>query len=871
MTIDAGTAHSAFLAGGGQLGALIAAFDWSTTPLGPISGWCSTLKISVSIALRSQVPIVMLWGADGIMIYNDAYAVFAGNRHPHLLGSRVRQGWPEVAAFNDHVMHTVLAGGTLAFTNQELTLERNGTPEPAWMNLDYSPIVDETGQPVAVIAIVVETTSAVKARRWLAGERDRMRQMFEQAPGFMAMLEGPDHVFALTNAAYMQLVGHRDVIGKPVRQALPEIEGQGFFELLDSVYSKGQPFIGQALIAWIQRTPDATAEQRFLDLVYQPVRNPDGDVIGIFVEGADVTERVLAEQVVRDSEAQFRLYAETLPNHVWTSQPDGVLDWFNSRVYQYSGVSPGDLDNGNWITMVHPDDLDAARRAWATALDTGEPYEIEFRLRRHDGQYRWHIGRAVAIPIKNERILRWIGTNTDIDDQKRIVQALAESETRLRLAIDAGQSAIWDLDLVGSYITPSAALNRLYGFADDASPTLADYQSRYAPGERERIGRLGQASLARGHTDVEAEVLHIWPDGTQKTLLIRAQIVDGGQRALGVVIDITERKRVEARLMESERRFRLSQKAAGIASLELDIATGTVVGSDHFWEIWGLSQRESVDISVLEEIVVPTDRDIRSTSATRKAGTAEPAVEYRIVRPDTGELRWLSRHIEFLYDHQGQPLKMFGVMQDITERKEAQSRQELLTHELEHRIKNILAMVSAIASQTLRNTDLATASANFIDRLHALANAHDVLNRTRWTEASLEEVVRSAVSALPAERLQIGGPEIALNPKMALSLALSINELGTNSLKYGSLSQETGRVEVQWRIEPAATPGAQCLRWSWTESGGPPVTPPSRRGFGRFLIERVLAADFQGEVILDYAPAGVVCTLVAPLPQPSQR
>ena len=244
----------AFLAGGGGLGCLVAGFDWASTSLGPIATWPQSLKTSISLILRSQVPIVTLWGADGVMIYNDAYAVFAGGRHPQLLGSKVREGSPEVADFNDHVMKVCLAGGTLAYRDQELTLNRSGTPEQVWMDLDYSPVLDERGKPAGVIAIVVETTAKVAAERWQKSERDRQRQMFEQAPGFMAMMSGPAHIFELTNAAYRQLVGHRDVIGKPVREALPDIAGQGFYELLDQVFNSGEAFVGYALKAGLQRS-----------------------------------------------------------------------------------------------------------------------------------------------------------------------------------------------------------------------------------------------------------------------------------------------------------------------------------------------------------------------------------------------------------------------------------------------------------------------------------------------------------------------------------------------------------------------------------------------------------------------------------------
>lgn len=163
------------LPGGGEMGALIRAFDWSKTPLGPLESWPQSLRTTTNLLLRSPVPIVLLWGPEGIMIYNDAYSGFAGGRHPSLLGSEVRKGWPEVADFNDNVMKVGLAGGTLAYRDQKLFLERSGHPEPVWMNLDYSPVLDETGTPAGVIAIVVETTERVLAEQRLRESEEHLR------------------------------------------------------------------------------------------------------------------------------------------------------------------------------------------------------------------------------------------------------------------------------------------------------------------------------------------------------------------------------------------------------------------------------------------------------------------------------------------------------------------------------------------------------------------------------------------------------------------------------------------------------------------------------------------------------------------------
>jgi PAS domain S-box-containing protein len=262
-------------------------------------------------------------------------------------------------------------------------------------------------------------------------EMERLRQLFEQSPSFIAVLRGPEHRFELVNPGYMQIVAHRPVVGKAVREAVPEVEGQGFFELLDRVYATGEPFVGQSVPITIQRTPGAAPEPLVLDFVYQPIRDPDGTVTGIFVEGIDVTSAHDAVAALRESEAQFRTLSEAMLNHVWTAAPDGNLNWFNVRVYEYSGAAQGELDGAGWAGIVHPDDVAGALARWQGALDSGAVYEAELRLRRVDGAYRWHIARAVPQRDPAGAIASWVGTNTDIEDQKSTAAALADLNVTL--------------------------------------------------------------------------------------------------------------------------------------------------------------------------------------------------------------------------------------------------------------------------------------------------------------------------------------------------------------------------------------------------------------------------------------------------------
>ncbi len=278
---------------------LIRKFDWSATTLGPIHTWPQSLRTATELLIRSPVPIVMLWGPEGVMIYNDAYSVFAGGRHPELLGMEVRKAWSEISDFNDNVMRVGLAGGTLSYRDQALTLNRRGVPEPVWMDLDYSPVPDESGAPAGVIAIVVETTKRVLAEQRAQTERVRLLQTFEQAPGFIVVMRGPEHIVDFVNAAHRRAFSSDNWIGMPLRAAFPDLAGQGYFELLDQVYATGERYVAAAAVVRF-RQPDGRLEDRFLSFVYEAMRGDNGEIIGVLCEGSDVTEAHRAQQALTE-------------------------------------------------------------------------------------------------------------------------------------------------------------------------------------------------------------------------------------------------------------------------------------------------------------------------------------------------------------------------------------------------------------------------------------------------------------------------------------------------------------------------------------------------------------------------------------------
>ena len=287
-----------FLSGGGEVGALMRTHDWSTSPLGAPTQWPQSLRSVVGLILNSKFPMFVAWGPELGFLYNDPYAEILGGKHPSALGRPFEAIWQEIWTDIHPIVAEALDGQSSYHSNLPLTINRQGFDEEAWFTFSYSPVRDESGAVAGMYCAVSETTIDVLNQRHRLKENERLRMLFAQAPGVMAVLREPDHVFELANAAYLELVGNREVEGKDVRTALPELEGQGFFELLDRVYASGEPYKGQGVSVKLQRGP-GQLEERFIDFVYQPIKDASGKVTGIFVEGYDVTSAVSANNELR--------------------------------------------------------------------------------------------------------------------------------------------------------------------------------------------------------------------------------------------------------------------------------------------------------------------------------------------------------------------------------------------------------------------------------------------------------------------------------------------------------------------------------------------------------------------------------------------
>lgn len=273
-----------------------------------------------------------------------------------------------------------------------------------------------------------------------------------------------------------------------------------------------------------------------------------------------------------------------------------------------------------------------------------------------------------------------------------------------------------------------------------------------------------------------------------------------------------------------------------------------------FEEFVGRTDAELLSDKAEAQAVMANDRRIMQTRAVEQ-------FEEQVTFPDGSKAWWHSTKAP-LYDEDGKVIGLIGSSVDITERRRGEEHRALLVNELNHRVKNTLAVVQGLARQTFRNMrDIHAAAESFENRLGALSRAHNLLTDENWDSADLADLIREQVGAgLGEARVRAAGPPVRLTPQVAVSVALAMHELYTNATKHGALSNDSGRVQVDWTLQ------GDWLTLRWAEAGGPPVKPPQRRGFGSRLIERALALELGAIVDIDYRPEGVVCEITTPLP-----
>ncbi len=429
----------------------------------------------------------------------------------------------------------------------------------------------------------------------LAAETRGLRDLFMQAPGFMAVLMGPELVFAQVNNAYLQLIGHRPVIGRSLADALPEVIEQGFRDLLLSVMRSGTPHIGRATSVMLQRAPGIPLEERFADFIFQPIAGSDGEFVGVFIEGSDVTDRVRAEEALRRSEEQLRLATDAAEVGLW--DVDGVTGdlYWPPVVKAMFGFSPDALVTmDDFYAGLHPEDREATTAAYEAAVDPARRalYDVEYRaVGKQDGAVRWVAAKGRAIFDKHGQCIRVIGTAIDISRRKidearlyelnatlerRVAEALAERKVfadvvegtdSLVLVVDL------DFNLLALNRAASREFERVYGVKPQVGTSLLrglEDRPEHERNVREMWGRalageefstveeFGDSKLDRRAYEIKFNVL---------------RDVNGVQMgAFQFVTDVTHRVREQERLAHAEEQLRETQKLEAMGKLTGGVA-----------------------------------------------------------------------------------------------------------------------------------------------------------------------------------------------------------------------------------------------------------------------------------------------------------
>jgi PAS domain S-box-containing protein len=595
-----------------------------------------------------------------------------------------------------------------------------------------------------------------------------------------------------------------------------------------------------------------------------PSRTPVAEVNTLMAELRETN------QLLRDSERQLRLVTDNAPVGILHLDAELRYKFLNryhaERLKARLGLTPEQVI-GKRLREVVGDKLFATFEPYARECLAGKAVEFQVEMPYQAGQpqfvqYRWEP------EWKDGKVVGLVSAGTNVTGLKRIEIALRESEATFRAMFD--ESSVGKIEIIpeyGRFLRANAAFCDFVGYSEEELRDLTVWDITH-PEERERdrepVRRLISGELPR--FDVEKRYLR--KDGTPVWARTTVNLIRDKSgypvRNFAVIEDINERKRAEEDLKASKDRLQLALNAALLGWWQYDPQRGVILVDTRLKEIFDFTDDET-PLEEFAQRVHPDDleRVWADREAALNPDDPKPyAHEYRIRRRD-GELRWVDAHGLAYFEgagHERRAVSFIGTVADVTQRKEREERERLLMREVSHRAKNMLSVVDAIAHQTAtRNPE--DFIERFSERIQALAASQDLLIRSEWHGVEVEDLVCAQLApfaGLIGSRIMVGGSKGRLKAAGAQAIGLALHELATNAGKYGALSTDTGRVDICWAID------GDTFTMSWAERDGPPVSAPSRRGFGTVVIEAMTERSVDGKVDLDYAPSGVTWRLTCP-------
>lgn len=689
---------SAFLEGGGTVGAMMREHDWSQSPLGPPDRWPQSLRTVVSLLLNSKFPMFVAWGKDLGFLYNDAYAEILAAKHPRALGARFYDIWSEIWPDIWPLIEGAMAGEASYRENLPLTMNRRGFEEETWFTFSYSPVRDESGGVGGMFCAVEETTAQVLGERHRRAETDRLREMFEQAPSYIAVVRGPDHVFELANAAFHAMVGRQRLVGLSYREALPEIDRQGFTARLDLVRATGKPFVGRSMTAMIERATGPV--ERVIDFIFQPIRAADGTVSGIFIEGNDITERARADAEVRrfakelkDSEARYRALFNSLDEGFCALE--AVENTYGDVVdFRYVEANPALVGGsgindvlGKTIGQVLEEEAPGWIEIFRNVLVSGDSIRFERQLKTTDRLLELFAFRVEPASLRQVAVLF-----QDISERRQIEAKLRASEAQFRNLADAMPQLVWTADADGRVDYYNARQHRYDGIVPRPDGSF-DWVGLLHPDDQAHTAEAWSISARTGDPFSCEHRLALRGSGWTWHVS-RAECVRDGSGAIsrwyGTATDISELKTAQQAVQAANATL---EKRIEEALAERRLLADLVEGTDAFVQVADLSYRwlainkaaaneferifgirPKIGDSMLDILADRPQHQEAVRAVWSRALAGEEFTEVQEFGDPSRDRRSYEMKYNILRDRDGRRIGAYQFSYDVTERLKAEAR-----------------------------------------------------------------------------------------------------------------------------------------------------------------------------------------------------
>jgi PAS domain S-box-containing protein len=671
---EPGPPKSSRIFGEGEMADRIRSCRWEATPLGPLTQWPQTLVWAVNTMLESRLPTSILWGADMLQFYNDAYLPLTAEKHPQLLGQPCAKAWPEAWQIIGPQCEAVLQSGAAFYREGVLVpVLREGAMRDVYWAYSYSPLRDEEGEVSGILVICNDISAGKQGREAL--EKSERRLRLAQDAGRLVIWE-----WDLKANTFLCTGDTAGVFGRDAAE----------LDSLAAVISTIHPDDREASLAAAR---EATKNRTGYSLEFR-ITWPDQSIHWIAARGKgiydsdgeaqymvgttwDITERKRGEAILLNEQTRLTSFANSIPTLAWMADETGSIFWYNQRWYEYTGMTPEQMEGWGWQSVHDPEILPQVMERWKSSLETKTPFEMIFPLRGKDGVFRSFMTRIDPVKNAEGAVTQWFGLNTEVDELERTRTELAVERSRLNAVLENVPVGLVFSDAHGKLLGGNPAAERIFRHPVFLSPGVQQYGewiSYHPDGRRLQADEYPLAQTLADGTNHSGEYLYQRGDGTRAWVVFAsAPIRDAHGNLSGAVVatlDIDEQKRAQDELREKNKLVEIAQTAARAGFWQYYPDTGRCYlsfGSQRLFELDGL---DNVELSHVIERIHPEDRARVQADLEHALGTEFFQSTFRVVGND-GEIFWISGQARLMQNVQGESY-FAGFSLDITSQKRAE-------------------------------------------------------------------------------------------------------------------------------------------------------------------------------------------------------